>query len=214
VSESYSTVLILVLAWGAYFVIHSWLASLQLKRSIARNWPQFMPLYRLCFNALATLLIIPPLWWSFTLPGPQLWQWSGGFWWIANGLALLALLGVAWSMQDYDSGEFLGIRQWREKEMSVEDQEGFHVSPLHRFVRHPWYSLSLVLIWTRDMDLAFITSAVVMSIYFVVGSRLEEQKLTVYHGDKYRRYCELVPGLLPLPWRYLSREQAEKLQQI
>ena len=212
--ENFSTVLILVLAWGSYSLIHSWLASLQLKRLVAQRWPQFMPAYRICFNLLAMVLVIPPLWWTFSLPGPQLWQWSGALWWVANGLALMALVGVAWSMRDYDSGEFLGIRQWRDKEMSVEDQEGFHVSPLHRYVRHPWYSLSLVLIWTRDMDLAFLTAAVVMSIYFVVGARLEEQKLVIYHGEKYRSYQTLVPGLLPLPWRYLSRAQAEELQEI
>ena len=171
-----------------------------------------MPAYRLCFNGLATFLLIPPLWLSFTLPGPLFWQWSGAFWWVANSLALLALMGVVWSMQDYDSGEFLGIRQWRDQEMSVEDQEGFHVSPLHRFVRHPWYSLSMVLIWTRDMDLAFFTTAVVITIYFVIGARLEERKLIIYHGEKYRRYRELVPGLFPLPWRYLSTDQAKELQ--
>jgi protein-S-isoprenylcysteine O-methyltransferase Ste14 len=141
-------------------------------------------------------------------------MWEGFLWWVANSLALLALLGVAWSMRDYDSGEFLGTRQWYDREMAVEDQEGFHVSPLHRFVRHPWYSLSLILIWTRDMDLAFFTTAIVMTIYFVFGSRLEEQKLVIYHGGKYLRYRELVPGLMPLPWRYLSREQAEELQNM
>ncbi len=211
-SGHFQTTLILVVAWGAYAAIHSWLASLQLKRYIAHRWPRFMPAYRLCFNGLALLLITPPLWWTFTLPGPQLWEWNGFSWWIANGLAVLALLGVAWSMQDYDASEFLGTRQWRNKETAVEDQEGFHISPLHRFVRHPWYSLSLVLIWTRDMDLAFFVSAAVMTLYFFFGSVLEEQKLIIYHGDKYRRYRKLVPGLVPLPWRYLSRKQAKELQ--
>jgi protein-S-isoprenylcysteine O-methyltransferase Ste14 len=128
-------------------------------------------------------------------------------------MAFLALLGVAWSMRDYDGSEFLGIRQWREKEKAVEDQERFHISPMHRFVRHPWYSLSLVLIWTRDMDLAFLVTAVVLTLYFIVGARLEEQKLIVYHGERYRRYREMVPALLPLPWRYLSCEQANELQE-
>ncbi len=213
-SDNFQTVLVLVLAWGIYSAIHSWLASLQLKRLVVRRWPSLMPAYRLLFNGVATLLLIPPLWLSFTLPGPQFWRWDGIYWWVANGLALLALLGVAWSMRDYDSGEFLGTRQWREKEMAAEDQEGFHISPLHRFVRHPWYSLSLVLIWTRNMDLAFLVTAVVMTLYFIIGARLEEQKLIVYHGEKYRRYREMVPGLVPIPWRYLSRTQAKVLQEV
>ncbi len=211
-SDQVQTILALVLAWGVYGVIHSWLASLRMKGHVSRRWPWLMPGYRLWFNTVAAILLIPPLWLTFTLPGPQLWQWSGLSWWVANGLALLALLGVLWSLKDYDGSEFLGIRQWRDREMAVEDQEAFHISQLHRFVRHPWYSLSLVLIWTRDMDLAFLVTAVVMTLYFILGSRLEERKLMVYHGERYRRYLRLVPGLVPLPWRYLSRQQAEELQ--
>jgi protein-S-isoprenylcysteine O-methyltransferase Ste14 len=213
VLDNYETILVLVIAWGAYSAIHSWLASLQLKRFVARHWPNFMPAYRFIFNVLAMLLVVPPLWWTFTLPGPQLWQWEGIAWWAANILAFLALLGVAWSMRDYDGSEFLGIRQWREKEKAVEDQEGFHISPMHRFVRHPWYSLSLVLIWTRDMDLAFFVTAVVLTIYFVIGARFEERKLIIYHGEKYRRYREMVPALVPIPWCFLSCEQADELKQ-
>lgn len=204
-------VFILVAAWLAYFVIHSWMASLSLKYHVANNWPGFMPVYRICFNLLALLLIIPPLLLTFTLPGPVIWQWNGLAWWVANGFAVLALAGVFWSLRDYDGNEFLGIRQWRERETAVEDQEGFHISTLHRFVRHPWYSLSLVLIWTRDMNLPFITTAILMTLYFIVGSQLEERKLLAYHGAKYRRYRELVPALFPVPWKYLTRRQADDL---
>jgi protein-S-isoprenylcysteine O-methyltransferase Ste14 len=212
VSDNLQTILVLIFAWGIYSVIHSWFASLQLKRYFVRHWPQSMSVYRLCFNSVAVLMAVPPLWLTFTLPGQQLWEWTGYYWWITNGLAALALLGVAWSLRGYDGSEFLGIRQWREKECAVEDQERFQISSLHRFVRHPWYSLSLVLIWTRDMDLAFFVSAVVITLYFIIGSILEERKLIIFHGEKYRAYRKFVPGLIPLPWRYLSREQAEKLQ--
>ncbi len=208
----YQTISVLVLVWVAYVAIHSWLASLQLKRYVAEHRPGLMPAYRLCFNGLALFLLILPLWLTYTLPGPMLWQWTGVAWWLVNGVALLAVAGVFWSLQDYDGSEFLGLRQWREGVTAVEDQEAFHISTLHRFVRHPWYSLALVLIWTRDMDLPFLVTAIVITLYFILGSRLEERKLLVYHGDRYRRYRALVPALLPLPWRYLSRNQAQQLQ--
>jgi hypothetical protein len=93
----------------------------------------------------------------------------------------------------------------------VEDQERFYISPLHRFVRHPWYSLGLVLVWTRDMNGPLLLSASAITLYFIVGSRLEERKLLVYHGEAYRRYRARVPGLIPLPWRYLNRQAARAL---
>lgn len=206
-----SPLLVLALAWLAYFGLHSLLASLAVKRRVAARWPQAMPAYRLAFNAVALLGLLPIAWLAWRAPGALLWQWNGWQAWLANGLALAALAGVAASSRDYDSGEFLGLRQWRLQVRSVEDQERFHISPFHRYVRHPWYFFSLVLIWTRDMHAATLVSVLMISAYFVIGSRLEEKKLLVYHGERYRRYMQRVAGLLPLPGRILTRREAREL---
>jgi protein-S-isoprenylcysteine O-methyltransferase Ste14 len=203
----------LMFAWLLYFLVHSWLASLSAKRWVAAHRPRWMPAYRLVFNLLALALLLPPLWLTYAVKGPTLWQWTGLGWWLANGLALTAIFGFASSLRHYDGSEFLGLRQLRAGITAVEDQERFIISPLHRFVRHPWYSLGLVLIWTRDMDPAFLTTAVSVTLYFLIGSLLEERKLIAYHGPVYRRYRRLVPSLLPLPWRYLTRDQAKRLTQ-
>jgi protein-S-isoprenylcysteine O-methyltransferase Ste14 len=133
---------------------------------------------------------------------------------LAYGLAGLAILGFAWSLRYYDGSEFLGLRQWRARQRSALDQERLHLSPLHRFVRHPWYTLGLVLVWTQNMDAARLTSAVVISAYFVLGSRLEERKLLLYHGPAYAAYRRRVPALLPRPWRSLSSAEARELTRL
>ena len=69
----------------------------------------------------------------------------------------------------------------------------------------------LVLIWTRDMDVATLVSNVLMTAYFIVGARLEEAKLVTCHGAGYRRYQARVAGLVPLPWKTLSAEETEEL---
>jgi len=207
-----SQVLILIGAWLFYFLIHSVLASLPVKRIVAGRWPRMMPAYRLFFNLTALLLLVPPLYLTYRLNGPWLWRWSGPAGWCADGMALIAIALFCWTLRYYDSGEFIGLKQWRGKVASVEDQERFHLSPMHRFVRHPWYSLGLVLIWSRDMNLPFLLTAVVITLYFLVGSRLEEKKLLAYHGSVYQRYRERVPALLPTPWRYLSREDAAEFE--
>ncbi len=207
-----SRLALLSTAWIAYFALHSLLASLRVKRWVAERHPDLMPAYRLMFNAVALLFIIPPLAMTYLFRGEWLWQWTGPGGWLVNGIALLAVGGFVWSLRYYDSGEFFGTKQWRERSREVEDQEQLHISPLHRFVRHPWYSLGLLLIWTRDMDPAFLVTATLVTLYFIVGSRLEEQKLMVYHGESYRRYRDKVPGLVPLPWRWLSEREAMALQ--
>lgn len=199
------------LAWLLYFLLHSWLASLSLKHWVASHHPHWMPGYRLVFNLLALTLLVPPLLLTHGVDGSPLWQWTGAGWWLANALAVTALFGFVWSLRYYDGSEFLGLRQWRAGTTAVEDQERFHISPLHRFVRHPWYSLGLLLIWTRDMDPALLITAVLITLYFLVGSLLEERKLIAYHGPAYRHYRRLVPALFPLPWRYLTRAQARRL---
>lgn len=210
-TAAHATLVVLALAWLAYFGVHSLLASLALKRWMAMHHPRLMPAYRMGFNAVALVGLVPVLWLMYRHPGPLLWQWSGWQAWLANGFALAAIAGFAASSRDYDSGEFLGLRQWRLRTASVEDQERFHISGFHRYVRHPWYFFSLVLVWTRDMNAATLVSALMVSAYLIVGSRLEENKLLAYHGARYRRYMDRVAGLVPLPGRILTRKEAEEL---
>lgn len=198
----------LTLLWIAYFAIHSILASLTFKGWVALHWPALISKYRIAFNIIAVILVIPPLILTFIWRGPLLWEWSGIYGWLADGLALTAVGGFVWTLRGYDMGEFLGTTQLRRKTNTFEDQESFHISPLHRFVRHPWYSFALVILWTRNMDSALLITASIITLYLLVGSQLEEVKLRVYHGAVYRRYRERVPRLIPLPWKYLSRQEA------
>jgi protein-S-isoprenylcysteine O-methyltransferase Ste14 len=208
--HTFNTLLFLA-AWLAYFIVHSVLASLAVKKWIAARWPDFMPAYRLAFNGVALVSLLPILWLMVVLPWPAVWQWQGAGKWVANGLSVLAVLGFVWSLRYYDMQEFLGLKQWRGHVTTAEDQESFQLSPLHRFVRHPWYFFAIILLWARDMNTAQFLTSVMASLYFTIGARLEERKLLVYHGERYRRYMERVPGLFPLPWKCLSATEAKKL---
>ncbi len=202
---------LLALLWLIYFLLHSWLASLRIKFWIANRYPAVTPWYRLIFNLLAIALILPPAGYMRFLQSEPLWHWHGFSAWIAHGLALLALSLFFWSLRFYDSSEFLGLRQIRMRIQQIEDQEHFQISPLHRFVRHPWYSIGLVLVWSQEMDPARLVSALMISLYFLIGSRLEERKLSILHGEIYQEYQKRVPGLIPSPWSYLTRNQAQVL---
>ncbi len=197
----------------AYFILHSLAASISMKQWVASRWPEIMPYYRLAFNALAIVLSLPLLLVMFLYPGDPLWHWYGFGFYLTSTIALLAIFGFLYSLKFYDLSEFLGTRQLKERNNSVHDQENFHISPLHRYVRHPWYFLALLLIWTRDVSTVQLLVYLLVTAYFVIGSRLEEQKLIAYHGEVYRRYQEKVAGVFPLPWKFLSAGQAESLVQ-
>lgn len=199
------------LLWLGYFALHSALASLRVKSWVAGRVPRWMPFYRLGFNAFAMFTLLPILWLMYRHPGPALWAWSGAWAWLANGLALAAVLGFVRSARYYDTAEFSGMRQWKARTRDVEDQESFRISPFHRHVRHPWYAFGLVILWTRDMNAALLVSAMLITAYLVVGAHLEEKKLIARFGDAYRRYMRRVPGLVPLPGKSLTAREADEL---
>jgi protein-S-isoprenylcysteine O-methyltransferase Ste14 len=60
------------------------------------------------------------------------------------------------------------------------------------------------------MNAAWLVSAIAITLYFAIGSWFEERKLIAIHGDAYRRYRDKVPALLPLPWKFLSAEEAKR----
>ena len=61
------------------------------------------------------------------------------------------------------------------------------------------------------MDLAQLLATLLISGYFVVGSRLEERRLIDEHGNRYREYMQQVPGLIPLPWKNITHKEAARI---
>jgi len=203
--------LVLALVWVIYFLLHSLLASLRLKRLVAEKFSHASHYYRLVFNFLSIILIIPPAWLMHSFSGEVLWQWTGVGMYLSNIIAVLAVFGFLWSMRYYDGMDFIGVRQLKSVRPQVEDEEQFCLSPLHHYVRHPWYFFAIVIIWSRDMDTVFLVTAVLITQYFIVGSWFEEKKLVGFHGDIYRCYQRYVPGLFPLPWRYLDDKKRSEV---
>ena len=203
--------LIIAAVFISYFAFHSLMASLMVKQWAARHWPGLMPYYRLIFNALAIILSVPLAVLVVLYPGEPLWQWQGLGFYLTSALALLAVTGFIYSLNHYDLSEFWGTKQLKEGNQSVHDQEQFQISPFHRYVRHPWYFFGLVIIWTRDVSTVQLVVYLLVTAYFIYGSRLEEKKLMAYHGEVYKKYRQKVAGLFPLPWKILSREEAEQL---
>jgi protein-S-isoprenylcysteine O-methyltransferase Ste14 len=191
----------IALAWMAYGLLHSLLASHGVKAWLMRCVPPLKHSYRLFFNGMALVLLLPPLWLTGQDVSPALWHWPL---WLSWPALLLSVAGFAWSLRWYDGIEFLGLRH--------EVQPKMVLSPLHRYVRHPWYSLGLLLFWTRDLNAAWLVAGVAVSCYVAIGIYFEERKLLAELGEPYRRYRARVPALLPWPGRSLSAAEAQAWQ--
>ena len=206
-----SQLLLLALSWAIYLALHSLLASLRCKEFVATRWPRGSCWYRLTFNVIAVVTLIPPLWLMQQLHGPLLWEWRGAWAWLADGLAALAAIGMIWTARYYDMNAFIGLRRAPAADLARDSGAPFALSPLHHLVRHPWYFLALIILWTRNLDAAHLVTALAANLYLIVGSRLEENKLALEFGAAYREYQQLVPGLIPRPWRVLRRADAQRI---
>jgi protein-S-isoprenylcysteine O-methyltransferase Ste14 len=83
-------------------------------------------------------------------------------------------------------------------------------SPWHRWVRHPWYFLTLILIWSHTMTETWLVTALCITLYLIVGSRIEEKRILRYHPESYAHYCRIVPGLIP--WKGCALDEETRLE--
>lgn len=190
------TTLQFALAVAAYYALHSLLSANGIKAKLTRLVP--VRYYRLGFNLLATVLLAALFIVYFMVEKKQLWTLMKP---MVFGGAILCIMGVSWvtrAFKKYDLGEFTGLEQLRTGQQPVHTK--LVVRGLNGRVRHPLYFGSLLLIWgvvlllQNDASLAF---AMISTIYLIIGSRLEEEKLVAQFGKAYQKYQREVPMLVP-----------------
>ncbi|MBL1433766.1 MAG: hypothetical protein COC09_03670 [Gammaproteobacteria bacterium] len=202
-----SQLIIIVASWIVYFYIHSFTASTRLKHVNAKQIGLSTVHYRLLYVILSTVLLLPIVYLIWQDSTPMLWQHEGAVKVILDAIALLAVIGFIVVARSYNMISFLGL--------SAEDSKHrFSVSWLHRFVRHPWYFFGLLIIWTRDMSALWLVSCICITVYLIVGSRLEDNKLVAEFGDVYRYYQNKIPGLIMMPGRYLSAADRQEIERL
>ncbi len=178
-------------AWVVWCALHSLLAAPRVSRRVAGVMGSLGERYRLFYNIFAAVSILPVLLCAHALDSPSLVRWGGPWlaipvlcWILAGWLGLLAA-------RAYDLREFLGLaRQTRKREALV-------TTGVLGVVRHPWYLAALLVLWGRNLDGAALVTSAILTLYLLVGMRLEELKLLDEFGDEYRRYRRLVPALFP-----------------
>lgn len=178
------------------FVTHAW------RNLVRRRWPAFAPAQRLTYVAFSTMSLAAWAWWIRTLPEHLLWDWNGP--WQAVRAAGL-LIGAAFLIlgaRAHDGRAFLGWKTWRDRNHNLKSADiELQTDGILGRVRHPWYTATLFLIafclpWT-DLNLIWRT---IFFVYTLIGTILEEKKLTKELGYKYLVYREQVPRFLP-KWR-------------
>ena len=155
-------------------------------------------------SASGTCLLILVLFWQPA--GPPLWLPPNWIRWAMAGAFLLAAAGAWWGTRALGDFDALGIKP----ALTVFDRKEsdtpmvLTVRGPYRWVRHPLYLLSLIIIWSGPVyTLDRLLHNLLWSIWIVIGASYEERDLIDCFGDAYKSYRNAVPMLLPKSLRPL-----------
>jgi len=100
---------------------------------------------------------------------------------------------------NYDPLSFFGIRQILNfrKVKGIDSSRGIRKNGLLGIIRHPMYLALIIYLWCQTFRMMDIIVNVVLTMYIIIGTKLEEKKLVLEYGDTYIKYQQEVPMLIP-----------------
>ena len=134
--------------------------------------------YRLCYNIFSLLTLFPVVLYQLRLHEKILfaWPWPWNMLKIAMYLAAFFLFYEGY--RAYDMKYVLGTRQLQERrEDKMQKAADFKTSGILDYVRHPWYSGAIILVWAfgHISDVSLV-SKIILTAYIFIGTFLEEKK--------------------------------------
>jgi protein-S-isoprenylcysteine O-methyltransferase Ste14 len=187
---------VVVAATALYGALHSLLAGLPAKAWSRKAFgPTSDRWYRLTYNGIGGLTLLPLLAFTAWQPGPILYQVPAPARWALLAGQAAALIVIAIGVLQTGALHFLGLRQLSEPD---ETPGQLVVTGLYRYVRHPLYTAGLVFLWlTPLMTTTLLALYLSLSVYLFVGSVFEERRLVREFGAAYQVYQRRVPRLVP-----------------
>jgi protein-S-isoprenylcysteine O-methyltransferase Ste14 len=192
---------LLIYGWILWCTLHSLLITGGINERIRKKGGMLLGVYRLIYSLFSALSLIPLLWYQYSLPQEVIFSWSG---WLRlpQGILLAYALAMLYGGNKvYDIDYLIGMRQWRNYRLGEKIPTlPFTCQGALAYVRHPWYSSGLPILWTvGPITDANLPIRIILTFYLIIGTLLEERKLVEELGEPYLRYQEQVPILIP--WR-------------
>ena len=191
--------LIAAAIWVGFGVIHSVLISLRLSDWSKRVMGQYFAFYRFGYNLLSAVLFFVLLYFTKTLDSELVIKFVPPWPILQQGILVASIVVIIWALLSYDALEFVGIRQIMNvrKNKAVDHPKTITKKGLLGIIRHPMYLATIVFIWSLNSTRVDILVHLVLTMYILIGIRLEERKLIIELGLAYTEYQKEVPALVP-----------------
>jgi methanethiol S-methyltransferase len=182
-------------AWVIYCVLHSWLAANSTKEKARQFMKSSFKFYRPLYTIFSFAGLVLLLWWLVIMKSPKVFErtnfvFVAGLTLCTAGFTLMAicikkyflsLSGLKSLLDDHHSNELI-------------------ITGIHQHVRHPLYLGTFAFIWGLWLlfpTKSFLISDAIITVYTLIGIKLEEEKLIAEFGEQYHRYQQGVPKLFP-----------------
>lgn len=196
--------MVFIILWMVGFsLLHSLTADKRVKEWVGTIFSERVRhgWYRLFYNVISVVTLAPVFIYAalyaqslYTVPAP--------FALAFRLIQVIGAIGVMVSILQIDWLRFAGFRQaWAflHRDTLPLPDEALTTTGVYRWVRHPLYFFSLLVLWftptMTDIGLVFNIAA---TVYFVLGSIVEEKRMVAAYGDTYVAYQRDVPWMIPL----------------
>jgi methanethiol S-methyltransferase len=193
---------LLTFMWIVWCFWHSALISRRVTGYVKQRLGDRFRYYRLAYNGFSLVTLIPVVLYAHSMRSEPLFSWEG-YWRVVEVLVLAASLFLFLAGgRHYDGLTFLGVRQLKSRSSCVGLTETCRLNTrgILGVMRHPWYAGGMMIIWARDLDVSAIVTNVILTGYFIVGTLLEERKLSAEFPETYKEYQQKVSMFFPYQW--------------
>ena len=186
--------------WIIYSFTHSILAASKVKLFFEKISGRFFRYYRLAYIILATITLGFILYFQYSFASPVLInsiliKYASSILLVIPGLAIMIVCIV----------KYFKLMSFVSSLHQPEPPRGLKLDGIHKYVRHPLYTGTLLFIWGLFFIfpiLSNLIAGIIITVYVLIGVKFEEKKLLKEFGNLYSEYISRVPMLIPGLKRY------------
>jgi protein-S-isoprenylcysteine O-methyltransferase Ste14 len=175
--------------------MHSLLASMSLKNKFRKSLGKSFKYYRLFYTVFSFVLLVGLLYFQLSIVTIKLYQPSTSVYITGMTLGLSGLFLMLVCIKKYFIS-LSGLLSLVKEDVSNQ----LLITGIHRYVRHPLYLGTFAFIWGLFLILPYLSMLIansIITLYTLIGIKLEEAKLITEFGENYKLYQKKVPKLIP-----------------
>jgi protein-S-isoprenylcysteine O-methyltransferase Ste14 len=149
------------------------------------------------YSVFAAITLVPACWITPKWQDFQLWPIEGPAFVLQLLAWSLAVVTFYLTFKIFNIWYFLGLTALGIGPKTNNSQERLITWGIYGLIRHPQFAAGLIILWMRDLTDTGLIINIVLSVYLIVGARIEETRLLAMYSDEYAEYMKKVPRFIP-----------------